>query len=162
MRLALSLLALIAASLPAADLSIPAKGEAAFTVSAPEGWTTIAGFEGSTTINLPQKHPHIQVWKVAGKRSVDEAAADITAILVPQVKDFAVEKRSEVQIAGGKGLLLVGSGTEADDGDPSKAQATVFAVAGAVWVLVSHGEGEGASERAAEVAAMLKSVAAAH
>jgi hypothetical protein len=162
MRLVLPLLALFAVGLSAADLSIPAKGEAAFTVSAPEGWTTIAGYEGSTTINLPQKHPHIQVWKVAGKRTVDEAATDIAAILVPQVKDFVVEQRSDVRIAGGKALLLVGSGTEADDGDPSKAQATVFAVAGAVWVLVSHGEGEGSSERAADVATMLQSVAAAH
>lgn len=162
MRLALSCLVLLAAALPAVDLSIPAKGEPAFTVTAPDGWTTIAGFEGSTTINLPQKHPHIQVWKVAGKRNVDEAATDIASILTPQVKDFAVSQRSDVTVAGAKALLLIGTGTEADDGDPSNAQATVFTVGGAVWVLISHGEGDGASQRAADVSNVLKSVAAAH
>lgn len=162
MRLALAVLA-IAAYLPAADLAIPAKGAPAFTVTAPEGWSTIAGPDGVTTLATAQKHPHIQVWAVPGKRTVDEAAADLAAIASPQVKDFAVVERSDVSIAGAKALVLVGTGTEADDGDPANAQATVFSVGGTVWILLSHGEGDGAAERARDVAALLRTVSpAAH
>lgn len=157
MRLVLAACFLTTA-LPAAELAIPARGAPAFSVTAPEGWSAIAGAEGSTTIALPQKHPHIQVWKITGKRNVDEAAADIAAIVTPQVKDFAVTARSDLRIAGEKALLLIGTGTEADDGDPSNAQTTIFAVGDGVWVLVSHGEGEGASARAGDVAALLRSL----
>lgn len=152
----LAALLLVAGALSAADIAIPAKGPSAFTLTVPDGWSAVAGAEGSTTIRTPQKHPHIQVWPVAGKRTVDAAVADIAAILAPEVKEFVVATRSEVRVGGAAGQLLVGTGSEADDGDPSNAQATVFTVGGAVWVLVSHGEGDGAAERAGDIATALK------
>lgn len=157
----LAILLALSAILSAAELAIPAKGGSSFVITAPEGWMEVAGADGSTTLNPPQKRPHIQVWVVAGKRSVDEVVADIATILTPQVKDFIIAQRTELTIAGAKAQLLVGTGTEADDGDPSNAQATVFSVGGRIWVLVSHGEGEGAAERAADISAMLKTVSAA-
>lgn len=161
MRLALPALLLLASLAAAADgvsIAIPAKGAAAFTVTAPAGWSAAAGADGSTTLIPAEKRPHIQVWAV-DKKDIDQAVADLATILVPQVKDFVATQRSEITVAGAKALLLVGTGTEADDGDPSNAQVTVFTAAGKVWILVSHGEGPGAAERATDVAALLKSVA---
>ena len=150
------LLLLLATIISAADLAIPARGTPAFTLTAPTGWSVAAGADGSTTLKCPQQAPHIVIWAVAGKRSVDQAVADLAAILAPEVKDFVIAQRSELTIAGAKAQLLVGTGIKADDGDPSNAQATVFTVGGTVWVLLSHGEGDGAAARAADLASIFK------
>jgi hypothetical protein len=160
MRLAIAALILLSCALPAAELAIPAQGTPAFAITVPAGWSTISGHDGVTVLASPQKHPHIQLWAVAGKRDVDAAAADIAAIITPQVTDFVVTRRSDVTIAGAKAQILVGTGTEADDGDPSNAQATLFTIKGTVWVLISHGEGTGTSERAADIAAIMQTVVA--
>lgn len=159
MRIALPILLLVASLAAAADgvsLAIPAKGDAAFTVTAPAGWTVAAGMH-STTLIPAEKRPHIQVWSVE-QPDVAAAAGTVATLITDEVKDFVASETKDVTIAGKPAKLLIGTGTEADDGDPSNAQVTVFTVAGKVWLLVSHGEGAGTADRAPAVAALLQTV----
>lgn len=163
MHLLLPILSLIAVALPAAEpaasLSLVAGGRTLASVALPAGWSAVAAAEGKQVVIPAQKRPHIQAWPLAVK-SVAEAEAGIAKLIASEVRDFAPAQRSDLTVAGAPARQLVGPGVEADDGDPGNVEATLFSLAGQVFVLLSHGEGTGPAERHAELAAVLASLKA--
>ena len=150
MRSLFSLIALSAAAF-AADAAVLADGKTVATLTVPDRWQAIA--KADTTLIPPSKTPHIQVRAVAG--TVEGSVAKAAALIVDQVKDFTVVTTTDVALGKIPAKRLIGTGTEADDGDPAKAEVTVFTVAGRTLLVISHGEGNGAEERRAELDAIL-------
>jgi hypothetical protein len=155
--LALSL-SLTAAVAPAADITVSHGGKAAVGLTIPEGWTAIA-VEAKTSIKTQQKHPHIQVWATA---AADLAAAqkDVAKIVESEVTHFVAEKTQELTVGGAKAIALIGTGEEADDGDPSQAEVSFFTVGKVVYVMIAHGEGDGAAKQQAVLRGILASAKA--
>ncbi|HET6251923.1 MAG TPA: hypothetical protein VFE47_29830 [Tepidisphaeraceae bacterium] len=94
--------------------------------------------DGSLHINAPQIE--VEMWLVAGAKTVDEAAAHVSQQIVSEFKDFTVTHTTDLTVAGAPAKRLVGTGHEADDGDPGKADVIVFKVGNHIFVACTHGE----------------------
>lgn len=158
MRTLLASLALAFALSPlsAADIAVPATGTAAFHLTIPAGWSA-QQVDAKTIIATDAKHPHIQVWATD---AADVAAAEkaVAKIIESEVTHFTATKTEELTVAGSKAVALIGTGEEADDGDPSLAEATFFTFGGKVYVLLAHGEGDGAAKQRANLRTALASL----
>ena len=170
MRPALLLLALacgatvLAADPPAAGGAaaiavVKRDGKPALNVTLPPGWTAIDGAT-RTVLKSPTGAPHVEIWPTAAT-SVEAAVKDAPALIVEMVTDFKPTSSEPVDVAGGKGTRVAGPGSEADDGDPSNAQASFFAVDGVVWVMLAHGEGEGVLKQQAALRDLLSGIVSA-
>jgi hypothetical protein len=133
-------------------------GKPILAMRLPAGWTAVNGQEQSVILP-PDRAPHIEVWPVKEAKIAD-AVAQAAELIVGKVTKFKIVSASDLTVAGAPAKQVIGTGAEADDGDPANAEATFFTVSGVVYVLVAHGEGDGAKEKHGLVAAILASVAA--
>jgi len=89
----------------------------------------------------------VDIWEVIGATTCDAAAALAGEVIQDEFMDFAAESVTDQTIAGSPGKLLSGPGTEADDGDPSRADVAVFKIGDHVFVALSHGEHQRPADR---------------
>jgi hypothetical protein len=144
----------LAAAEPVAPVVVNHGGKPAFRLTLPAGWDAIQA-EHKTVIHPGAKHPHIQVWATTAKDLVS-ATASVGTLVESEVTHFVPAATTAAVIAGAPAVVLVGSGEEADDGDPSAAEVTLFTVQGVVYVLVNHAEGDGAAKHHDVVAGLLE------
>lgn len=142
---ALALSTCVAGGLAAADATVTHDGKPAFTVALPDGWTSVA-VDTKTSIRTDQKHPHIQVWATSAA-DIATAEKEVAKIVESEVTHFASNTSESLTVAGAPATALIGTGEEADDGDPSLAEVTLFTVGKTVYVLIAHGEGDGAAKQ---------------
>lgn len=162
MRFVIAFLISTAIAVTAAEgvpLTVSIGSKPALKLTLPVGWKSTAKGD-VTTLLPPQGAPHIQLWPVAEATSVSDVVAKIPAIIVGEVKDFTATSTRELTIAGAPAAQVDGTGTEADDGDPSNAEVTVLSLGGTIYLLVAHGEGDGVTKRHDDVLATLASIAA--
>jgi hypothetical protein len=147
MRTLIPALLLALSTLPAmaADAVVSKGTSPAVSLTLPEGWTTLT-VEAKTVLKTSERHPHIQVW-ATDSADVATAAAAVAKIVESEVTHFTASSTTELTVAGSKALALIGTGEEADDGDPSLAEVTFFSVNQTVYVLIAHGEGDGAAKQ---------------
>ena len=141
---------------PAPQALVQHNAKPAFSLTLPAGWDAVQ-VEEKTVIHPGAKQPHIQVWATKAK-NLAAATADVAAIVVSEVTHFAPASTTDLTIAGAPAKQLIGAGEEADDGDPSNADVTLFTVNGVVYVLINHAEGEGAAKKRAELTLALSNV----
>ena len=148
----------VTVSIAADTAAITADGKAVVTVTLPAGWSSV--MSGEKTVLLPPGGaPHVQMWQLSAA-SVAEAEKNAATLIVSQVTEFKLTSATALNIAGNPARQLVGTGLEADDGDPSNAEVTIFMVGGKIFLLVAHGEGDGTTKRHAEIMTILTSAAA--
>jgi len=82
----------------------------------------------------------VDIWSVDGATTCDAAAARAGELIQDEFVDFAAESVTDETIAGSPGKLVAGTGSEADDGDPGRADVAVFKIGDDVLVALSHGE----------------------
>ena len=141
-----------------APLTVPsADKQAAITLQLSEGWKTYLSKDGSTTIDVPMSGVHIQVWALS-HASLDEASKQVADLIKGQVTQFKVTESKSITVAGTVGKQLTGTGEEADDGDPSKAEVYLFSVEGKVFMICAHGEGDLSAKNRALLTTLLGSV----
>lgn len=138
-------------TLPSADK------KASITLQLGEGWKTYASKDGNTTIEIPMSGVYIEVLAVSGA-TLDEAVKNVADLIKGQVTHFTVTETKQIQVAGGPGKQLTGTGEEADDGDPSHADVYIFTVEGKVYLICAHGEGNGSVKNRPVLASLLASV----
>jgi hypothetical protein len=118
----------------------------ALSLQLPEGWTSeFDAKKNQSDIKQPKFEIHINLWNVPKVQTLAAANPLVDAIIKGEVTDFRVTETKDVTIAGAKGRLLVGTGSEADDGDPSFLEVFLFSVGGKIFLLCAHGEGNGAA-----------------
>ncbi len=148
--------ATLSSGLTAADATVTSSGgKPAVLLTLPDGWTSEPN-EAKVSIHTEKKHPHIQVWATT---AADLATAEktVATLVVSEVTGFTTTTATDLTIASAPARQLIGTGLEADDSDPSNAEVTLFTVGTVVYVAISHGEGDGAAKRHAEVNAVLAS-----
>ena len=146
-----------------ADDTIPATvtkdGKPAQTMQVPADWKFGPGASGRTNQLPASGHPHIQCWTVVG--TVDQVVAGIAPLVMGEVTDFKPASNEDLTVAGAPAKRLIGSGTEADDGDPANAEVAVFTLAGSSWLLLSHGEGDSTAQARTTITTVQGTVAVA-
>ncbi len=157
----LAIFALVAGM--SADDTIPATvtkdGKPALTMQVPADWKFGTGASGRTNLLPASGHPHIQCWTVAG--TVEQVVAGIAPLVVGEVTDFKPISSEDLTVAGAPAKRLIGTGTEADDGDPANADVVVFTLAGSTWLLLTHGEGDGTAKARLTITTVLGTIAVA-
>ena len=96
-----------------------------------------------TTIVTPGMF--LSIWPVAGVQTADAALPHVAEAIRGDVLQFQVSQTNALVVAGAPAFHLIGTGVEADDGDPSTADAVVFAAGTHVFVACVHGEHNDAS-----------------
>lgn len=104
------------------------------------GTTKCEAKDGSLHIsNYPPQY-EVFVWRVRDAHTVDDAIGHVSKQIVSEFKDFKPAHTTDLTIAGAPAKRLYGSGNEADDGDPGKADVIVFKVGEHIFVACTHGE----------------------
>ena len=125
-----------------------------FTLQLHKNWTSeING--GKTSIDPGKFEAHIQIWNIPKASTVKDAVPIVPEIIKGDVTDFKKVKTESLTVAGSKGKHIIGTGTEADDGDPSNAEVFLFSVGDKVFLLCAHGEGTGAAKARSSILEML-------
>jgi hypothetical protein len=117
----------------------------AFTLELPPMWSAEV-WHGKTVLKPPSNYPHIQVWCITGEKDLNSAIKNIAKIVKAEVIQFKPVETKDMVIGGNAGKLIIGTGLEADDQDPSKADFFLFTANGKLFVLSVHGEGNEAKK----------------
>jgi hypothetical protein len=115
----------------------------ALSFQLPAGWKT-AVKDARMQLIVPEKND-VFVWPLADTATVTAAMPKVSALIVGEVKNFKVTSQEDLTIAGSPAKHLVGTGVEADDGDPSNAEVYLFTVGRQVYLACVHGEGADAA-----------------
>lgn len=129
----------------AVDAELAIAGQTFAKLTLPGGWTAIQTL-AKTMLVTPRQTPHIQLWVIAGAADVAQTTTQLTTFVTGEVTEFKAAKTEDLMIAGAPAKRVTGTGLEADDGDPSNAEITVFQVGSHVVLCISHGEGNGVAE----------------
>lgn len=159
------LTALFAAILPSASasaaaalLTIPsADKKISITLEMADGWKTSLTKEGWNSIEIPRSGVHIQV-AALGEQPIAEAATKIAELIKSEVTNFKSTSLKQIRIGALETFQVTGTGEEADDGDPSKAEIFIFAIEGKNFLICAHGEGDGTVKNADVFKTLLQSV----
>ena len=152
--------AAVVAAETAPQVAVHNDAKPAFHLTLPTGWDAIQR-EEKTVIHPGAKHPHIQVWATKAK-DLAAATADVAALVVSEITHFAPASTTDLSIAGAPAKQPIGTGEEADDGDPSNANVTLFTANGIMYVLINHAEGDRAAKKRADISEMFASVKSMH
>lgn len=139
------------------QMTITVDKKAAFNLNLLKGWT-FKKSEYKYILIPPAKYPHIQLWYLKDNKNIASAEKDIAEIIKSEVLNFKISKKSEIKVANKAGVILTGSGLEADDQDPSNAEVFLFEVNSKVYVLCVHGEGDEAAKHSPDVKKMLTTI----
>jgi hypothetical protein len=82
----------------------------------------------------------VELWLMPGVASVGNAVYRVNTSIISEFKDFKPDHITELTVAGSPAKRLVGTGHEADDGDPGDADLIVFTVGNHFFVACTHGE----------------------
>ena len=130
-----------AVSATSTDCTLTTGGADVLRLTAPAG-TTCKAADGSLHVDAPKYD--VELWLVPGARTVDEGVARVGPQIADEFKDFKADTTTDLTVAGSAAKRLVGSGHEADDGDPGTADVIVFALGDRasvrVFVACNHGE----------------------
>jgi hypothetical protein len=94
--------------------------------------------DGSLHFTGPQYE--VEFWLVNGAQTVDDALKHVSTQISSEFKDFKPDHTTDLTVARSPAKRLVGSGHEADDGDPGDADVIVFKVGGHIFIACNHGE----------------------
>lgn len=117
----------------------------ALTMQLPDDWTS-KGDATKTDIHAGKHEVHIQLWRVANVKSVQDAIPMVADLIKSEVTEFKAHETKSITVAGSAAKHIIGTGSEADDGDPSNAEVYLFSSGGNVFLMCAHGEGTGASK----------------
>ena len=125
-------------------VTVSANGQAVLSLQLPAGGSAKPAL-GATVIAVPSQGLSFEVWTVADAKAIADAIPRVADVIKPVFLGFKPSATNDLTIAGAPAKHLLSSGTEADDGDPGKAEVVLFAVGGRVFAASAHGEGDYAS-----------------
>ena len=133
---------------------VASDGKPAIALQLPKG-AVVKTTDGRTDISAPDALLFFQLWHASKAKSLDDAVGMVSGLLEKwDVKGFKLTATKPITVAGSPAKQLLGTGTEADDGDPSQAEVIVFSVGDKIFVACTHGERNEPAEKKAMLAAL--------
>jgi len=132
-------------------LLVDGKPALSFKVPAAARVISTNGYVRIQTTNLT-----MHVWAVPNAKTVNDALPRAGEIIKSEFLNFKTNAVMDMEIAGAPAKHVIGSGNEADDGDPGNAEVVFFVVGGRVFAGCVHGEADDASKARAAMMAVLK------
>jgi hypothetical protein len=147
----MSLAALASAQDTSVTLSVDGKPALVLKVPAAPKVISTNGYVRIQTTNLT-----LDVWAVPNAKTANDAVPLAADIIKSEFLKFKTNAVMDMVIAGAPAKHVLGSGNEADDGDPGNAEVVLFTVGGRVFAGCVHGEADDASKARAAMMAVLK------
>ena len=137
------------------NVTLAVDGKPALALKVPAAAKVIStnGYVRILTTNLT-----LHVWAVTNAKTVNEALPRTAEIIKSEFLNFKTNAVMDMEIAGAPAKHVIGSGNEADDGDPGNAEVVLFVVGGHVFAGCVHGEADDASKARPAMMAVLKTV----
>ena len=107
------------------NITISSNGVAVATLSVPEAAKVTSSAEKTA---VDTKDLTLYLWVVPKAKTVGKVIPKVAEVIKGEVKDFVVQRTNTITVAGAEAKHLIGSGKEADDGDPASADVVVFTV----------------------------------
>jgi hypothetical protein len=107
-------------------------------------------------VNIHTSKMSLHVWAVARAKTVAKALPFTAEIIKGEFIKYAITSTEDMVVAGAPAKHIIGSGNEADDGDPGHAEVVLFVVGKHVFAACVHGEFDDASRARAPMMAMLQ------
>jgi len=112
-------------------------GASVLKITAPSDFKCVSG---DGTLHFTGPKYEVEFWLMPGVQTIEAAIPLVKTQIADQFKDFKLERTNDLKIAGAPAYELLGSGHEADDGDPGDADVIVFKVGDRIFVAVNHDE----------------------
>jgi len=134
-------------------VNLSVDGKPALTLQAPSSAkiTSSNGYVNVRTTNMS-----LHVWSVPKARTAKDALPRAAELIKSEFTNFTATATNDLVIAGAPAKHVIGSGNEADDGDPGHAEVVFFVVRRHVFAACVHGEFDDASRARAPMMAMLQ------
>jgi hypothetical protein len=136
-------------------LSVDGKSALALQVPPAAKVTSSNGY-----INIRTTNMSLHVWTVPKARTAKDALPRAAELIKSEFVKFTATSVTDLVIAGAPAKHVVGSGNEADDGDPGHAEVVLFVVGKHVFAGCVHGEFDDASRARAPMMAVLQTAQA--
>ena len=107
-------------------------------------------------VNIKTTNMSLHVWAVPKAKMANNALPRVAELIKSEFVKFAVTETRDIVIAGAPAKHVIGSGNEADDGDPGHAEVVLFVVGKRVFAACVHGEFDDASRARAPMMAVLQ------
>ena len=147
----MSVAALASAQETPVTLSVDGKPALVLKVPSAPKLISTNGYVRIQTTNLT-----LHVWAVPNAKTADDALPRAAEIIKSEFLKFKTNMVMNMVIAGAPAKHVIGSGNEADDGDPGNAEVVFFVVGGRVFAGCVHGEADEASKARAAMMTVLK------
>jgi hypothetical protein len=134
-----------------ATLSLDGRPALGLQVPAAAKITSSNGYVNIRTTNMS-----LHVWAVPGAKTVD-VLPRMAELIKSEFVKFNITSSMDMVVAGAPAKHVLGSGNEADDGDPGHAEVVIFMVGGRVFAGCVHGEFDDASRARAPMMTVLQS-----
>ena len=138
-----------------ATLSVDKKPALVFKVPKAAKLVSTNGYLRIQTTNLT-----LHVWAVPDAKRAADAIPRVPDIIKSEFLNFKTTDILSLDFAGAPGRHVIGSGNEADDNDPGKAEVVLFLVGGRVFAACVHGEADDAAKARPAMMAVLKTAKA--
>jgi len=135
------------------SVTLSVDGKPVLTLQAPPAAkvTSSNGYVNIRTTNMS-----LHVWAVPKARTAKAALPRAAELIKSEFIKFAPTTNMDMVIAGAPAKHVLGSGNEADDGDPGHAEVVLFVVGSHVFAGCVHGEFDDASRARAPMMAVLQ------
>jgi hypothetical protein len=107
-------------------------------------------------VNIRTTNMSLHVWAVPNARTAKEAVPRLAELIQSEFIKFKTTSTEDLVVAGAPARHVIGSGNEADDGDPGNAEVVFLVVGGHVFAGCVHGEFDDASRARAPMLAVLQ------
>jgi hypothetical protein len=107
-------------------------------------------------VNIRTTNMSLHVWAVPKAGTVKDAWPRAAEIIKSEFVNFATTSTKDMVVAGASAKHVIGSGNEADDGDPGHAEVVLFVVGSKMFAGCVHGEFDDASRARAPMMAVLQ------
>jgi hypothetical protein len=92
-------------------------------------------------LHLKKGNMEVHLWLVQGAKTVDQGVAQAAKVITPEFTSFTTTQTTIVALGSpGSSTQLMGTGYEADDGDPGTAKVIVFVMGEHAFIACVHGE----------------------
>ncbi len=145
--------ALVAIASAQETVTLNVDGKPALVLQAPESAKTTSS---NAYVNIKTAKLSLYIWAAPDAKVAGDAVPRVGELIKSEFVKFKQTSAKDITVAGAPAKDVIGSGNEADDGDPGHAEVILFEVADHVFAACVHGEFDDAFRERDSMMAVLK------
>jgi hypothetical protein len=146
---------LVAVASAQETVTLTVDGKPALVLQAPVSAKTTSS---NAYVNIKTAKLSLYIWAAPDAKVAKDAMPRVAELIKSEFVKFQTTSVKDITIAGAPAKDVIGSGNEADDGDPGHAEVILFEAGDHVFAACVHGEFDDAFREKEPMMAVLKTV----